>query len=195
MTLTQPGAGPDTGNLDAAAVARVRAGDTEALRELYDRYGRMAYAIAYRVVHDAAIAEECVQDVFLDLWRHASRYDEARGRLSTWLCSIARNRAIDAVRARDRRALPSERVEPPGEEPDSAALVLRADEAIRVAEALAGLPPAQLEVVQLAYFDGLSRSEIATRLEVPLGTVKSRMRLALERLRGIANEFRDEETP
>jgi len=183
----------DAAALDATAVSRVGAGDVDALRELYARYGRMIYAIAYRVVRDAHTAEECVQDVFVELWRHAQRYDARRGLVSTWLCTIARNRAIDAARSRERRAVPSWYVEPPGHSDDTAALVTRADEAVRVAEAMAALPAAQLEVVQLAYFEGLTQNEIAQRLGIALGTVKSRMRLALDRLRGLADEFRTED--
>jgi len=188
---TQPG--QDAAVLDATAVARVVAGDADALRELYARYGRMIYAIAYRVVGDAHTAEECVQDVFVELWRHAARYDARRGRLSTWLCTIARNRAIDAARSRERRAVPSEYIEPEGHSADTAQLVTSAEEAVRVAEAMAALPGPQLEVLQLAYFDGLSQSEIAQRLEIPLGTVKSRMRVAIDRLRSVGDEFRSED--
>jgi RNA polymerase sigma-70 factor (ECF subfamily) len=184
---------PDSGALDATAVSRVVVGDSEALRELYDRYGRMTYAIAYRVLGDDHTAEECVQDVFVELWRHASRYDPRRGRVSTWLCTITRNRAIDAARARERRAIPSENVEPSGYAADTAELVTRADEAVRVAEAMASLPPVQLEVVQLAHFEGFTQSEIAQRLGIPLGTVKSRMRGALDRLRSVADELRPED--
>ena len=191
VTQTEPGL--DNGALDATALSRVAAGDGEALRELYGRYGRMIHAIAYRVLRDGPAAEECVQDVFVELWRHAGRYDARRARVSTWLCTIARNRAIDAARARERRPIPTEEIEPAGQAEDAADLVAAADEAVRVADALAALPPLQLETVQLAYFDGLSYSEIAERLQIPLGTVKSRMRLALDRLRNVAEEFRNEE--
>ena len=190
VTQTEPGL--DYGALDAEAVARVAAGDGEALRELYARYGRLIYAIAYRVLRDGAAAEECVQDVFVELWRHAARYDAQRARFSTWLCTIGRNRAIDAARSRERWPIPTEEVEPAERAADAAELVAAADQALRVAEALATLPPLQLEAVQLAYFDDLSYSEIAERLQIPLGTVKSRMRLALARLREVAEEFRPE---
>jgi RNA polymerase sigma-70 factor (ECF subfamily) len=171
---------------DAAQLAAVASGSTEAFRAVYDRYGRMVYSIAFRILQDSQLAEECVQDVFVEVWRHAKRYDPTRARPSTWICAIARNRALDAVRSRGRRPVPQADVELPGTSPDSVDVLAAADEAVHVAEAMATLQPAQLEVLQLAYFDGLSHSEIAARLALPLGTVKSRLRLALDRLRPLA---------
>jgi len=191
--LTETYPDPDTGLQDAEAVARIATGDAEALRGLYARYGRMTYSIAYRVVGDPGTAEECVQDVFTELWRHASRYDARRGRVSTWLGTIARNRAIDATRSQQRRAVPSDEPGPDGPADDTADLVAIGDRAVQVADALAALPPPLLEVVQLAYFDELTQSEIAERLRVPLGTIKSRMRAALERLRPVADALRGED--
>lgn len=171
---------------DAAQLAEVASGSTEAFRAVYDRYGRMVYSIAFRILQDSQLAEECVQDVFVEVWRHAKRYDATRARPSTWICAIARNRALDAVRSRGRRPVPQADVELSGTSPDSVDVLAAADEAVHVAEAMATLQPAQLEVLQLAYFDGLSHSEIAARLALPLGTVKSRLRLALDRLRPLA---------
>jgi RNA polymerase sigma-70 factor (ECF subfamily) len=190
--VTENGQRAEADRLDAAAMTRVAAGDTDALRALYDRYGRMAYAIAYRIVGESQLAEECVQDVFVQVWKNAGRYDPARALLSTWLCAIARNRALDAVRSRQRRPLPFAEVEPDGSAPDAADIVVAADDAVRVAEAMAELPPAQLEVLQLAHFDGLSHAEIAERLQLPLGTVKGRMRLALDRMRNLARDLAPE---
>jgi RNA polymerase sigma-70 factor, ECF subfamily len=181
--------GQEAADLDSALVRAVAEGDLEAFRALYDRYGRMVNAIAYRVVNDKQLAEECVQDVFVELWRSARRFDPTRARASTWLCAIARNRALDAVRSRGRRPVPQADVEPAGSSPDTAELVAAADQAVHVAEVMATLNPAQLEVVQLAYFDGLSHSEIATSLGLPMGTVKSRLRLALDRLRPLAEQL------
>lgn len=181
--------GGEAAALDAALVRAVADGDREAFRALYDRYGRMVLAIAFRVVNDKHLAEECVQDVFVELWRHARRFDPSRARASTWLYAIARNRALDAVRSRGRRPVPQAEVEPTGSSADTVELVAAADEAVHVAEVMATLNPAQLEVVQLAYFDGLSHGEIATRLGLPLGTVKSRLRLALDRLRPLAEQL------
>ena len=170
---------------DAAAVARVADGDADALRQLYDRYGRIVYGMTYRLTKDAQLAEEATQDTFVTVWRRAGTYDPERAKLTTWLFVIARNRAIELVRARARRPEPHEDVEPSGEEADVAEQVALADDAELVARALAELPENQLEVIRLAYFDGLSHGEIAERLGQPLGTVKSRIRLALNRLRGL----------
>jgi RNA polymerase sigma-70 factor, ECF subfamily len=167
---------------DAVAVERVAGGDTAALRELYDRYGRIVYGMTYRVTKDAQLAEEATQDTFVTLWRRAGTYDPERAKLTTWLFVIARNRAIELVRARTRAPEPQEDVEPVGEESDPADLVVLAE---RIARALAELPESQFEVIKLAYFEGLSHGEIAERLAEPLGTVKSRIRLGLNRLRGI----------
>jgi RNA polymerase sigma-70 factor (ECF subfamily) len=175
---------PSEPSPDDAAVARLRAGDASALEELYDRYGRLAYSLAYRITGEAQLAEECAQDTFLQLWRRASDFDVRRGSLPTWLFAIARNRAIELVRRRARTPEPAAEVDP-GVDPaaDPAEVVAAADESQRLAAAMAGLPAEQLEVLQLAYFDGLSQTEIAERVGVPLGTVKGRVRLALERLR------------
>lgn len=170
---------------DAAAIRAVAGGDQGALRGLYDRYGRMIHSIALRITADAHMAEECTQDVFMALWRNARSFDPSRARASTWLCAIARNRALDAAQAASRRPTPHDDVPETGFAPDTADLVAEADRAVLVADAMAKLPPSQLDVLQLAYFDGLSQSEIATRLGVPLGTVKSRMRLAMNRMRDV----------
>jgi RNA polymerase sigma-70 factor, ECF subfamily len=170
---------------DAAAVARVANGDAEALRQLYDRHGRIVYGLTYRLTKDAQLAEEATQDTFVTLWRRAATYDPERAKVTTWLFVIARNRAIELVRSRMRAPEPHEDVEPAGEEADPAELVLLGDDAERIARAVAELPESQLEVIRLAYFDGLSHAEIAERLEQPLGTVKSRIRLGLDRLRAL----------
>jgi RNA polymerase sigma-70 factor, ECF subfamily len=175
----------DLVDADAAAVARVADGDTEALRELYDRYGRIVYGMTYRVTKDAQLAEEATQDTFVTLWRRAGGYDPDRAKLTTWLFVIARNRAIELVRARTRSPEPQEDIEPAGEDLDPADLVALGDDAERIARALAELPESQFEVIKLAYFDGLSHGEIADRLQEPLGTVKSRIRLGLNRLRAL----------
>ena len=159
------------------------------MRELYDRYGRIVYAVAYRVAGDAQLAEECTQDVFVRVWRRAGDFDPARAKVSTWLFAIARNRAIELWRSSARRTARDVEREREAGAPDPAELTARADEALRVADAMAALPAEQHEALQLAYFEDLSQAEIADRLGLPLGTVKSRIRLALERLRGLADEF------
>lgn len=179
----------DPAEADVASLAAIAEGDQGALGALYERYGRLVHSIAYRITRDTQAAEECTQDTFLSAWRSARSFDPARSKPATWLCAIARNRALDAVRAHGRRPVPSDSVPEVGSEPDTADVVADADLAVQVAQAMAKLPPAQFDVLQLAYFDGLSQTEIAQKLEVPLGTVKSRMRLALERMRVVAGEL------
>jgi RNA polymerase sigma-70 factor (ECF subfamily) len=173
---------------DRAALARVAAGELEALEILYDRYRAMAYAIALRITGDRTAAEDVLQEAFLGAWRHAERYVDGRGSVKTWLLSIVHHRAIDAVR---RRRPTSELPEPEAPGAPPAALVLpdvfaevagRLD-ADAVRRALATLPDLQREAIELAYFGGLSQSEVATRTGAPLGTVKSRMRLGLLSMR------------
>jgi RNA polymerase sigma-70 factor (ECF subfamily) len=179
----------DKAAIDAAAVARVAGGDAVALRELYDRYGRIVYSFAHRFTHDATLSEECVQDVFVALWRRAGDFDPTRAKLTTWLFVVARNRAIELGRQKSRRPELRDDVEPIGLAPDPQEVVAAADEAQRVAEVMAELPEDQLAVLRLSYFEGLSHAEIAEMIGIPLGTVKGRMRLALERLRSLADTY------
>lgn len=175
---------------DIELVQRVAARDADALRPLYDRYGSMVYGLAYRVVGDRQLAEDCTQEVFVSLWRSAPRFDPARARLSTWLFAITRNTAVDTVRRRMSRPVELlEEDQRADESPDTADLVATADQSERVAAAMAELPGPQLEALALAYFEGLSHAEIAERLDVPLGTVKGRIRLALDRLRTLAPRY------
>ena len=181
--------GDDKAATDAVAVARVAGGDAVALRELYERYGRLIYSFAYRLTNDATLSEECVQDVFVALWRRAADFDPTRAKLTTWLFVVARNRAIELGRQKARRPELRDDLEPAGSSPDPADLIAVADESQRVAEAMAELPEDQSAVLRLSYFDGLSHSEIAEVIGIPLGTVKGRMRLALERLRSLATTY------
>jgi RNA polymerase sigma-70 factor (ECF subfamily) len=168
----------------------VGAGDTDALRQLYDRYGSIVFGMVFRLLGDRQSAEECTQDVFVAIWRSAGRYEAERGSVSAWMISIARNRVIDLARARaSRPSTPVGEVHGGGDAPDSAELAVRADTSRRVASALAELPSTQREALTLAYFHGLSHSEIAERLGVPLGTVKGRIRLALDALRKLAPAY------
>ncbi|HEY1480298.1 MAG TPA: sigma-70 family RNA polymerase sigma factor [Gaiellales bacterium] len=172
---------------DAGAMAAVAAGDQEALRRLYERYGRLAHSIAYRISGDPAVAEECTQDTFVTLWRRADSFDPSRGQLSTWLVAIARNLALTAVRRR-RTTVELDLDGQAGTDRAPDELIAAADAAAHVAEAMSSLPEPQLAVLQLAYFEGLSQSEIAERLGLPLGTVKGRVRLALERMRVLVHD-------
>lgn len=175
---------------DVELVQLVAADDTDALRVLYERYGSIVFGMAQRLLGDRQLAEECTQDVFVALWRSAAKYEPGRAQVSTWLIGIAKYRAIDLVRRRAARpADPYAEIWQGDESPDSAELVAAGDQAQRVAAAVAQLPPPQREALTLAYFDGLSHSEIAERLAVPLGTIKGRIRAALDRLRELAPEF------
>jgi RNA polymerase sigma-70 factor (ECF subfamily) len=171
---------------DEALLAQLQGRDEAALGVLYDRHGRLAFSLAYRIVGDPETAEEVVQEAFLTVWRRAETYRPERGAVRSWLLTVVRNRAIDAVRGRAATTptvpvddLPLVALDSPEAE------AIRAVEGRVVREALAELPPEQREVVELAYFGGLSYPEVAERTGVPLGTVKSRMRLALERLRAL----------
>jgi RNA polymerase sigma factor (sigma-70 family) len=171
---------------DRAVLARVSAGELNALDELYERYRTMAYSIAYRITGDATLAEDVVQEAFLGAWRNAARYVEGRGSVKTWLLSIVHHRSVDAVRRRrpttelpEREDLPPAALTLPDIWPEVAGNLDRE----AVLGALAGITTVQREAIELAYFGGLTQQEIAERTGTPLGTVKSRMRLGLLSLR------------
>jgi RNA polymerase sigma factor (sigma-70 family) len=173
---------------DDAVLALLARSDESALAELYDRYGRPAYGLALRVLRDATLAQDAVQDAFLTAWRTAASFDPGRGSASTWLLTLVHRRAVDVVRREERR-----RADPiddapvgSGEGTDETAAVREQRRAVQAA--LAQLPPDQREALELAYYGGLSQSELAERLAVPLGTVKSRMFAALSRLRELLED-------
>jgi RNA polymerase sigma-70 factor (ECF subfamily) len=177
-----------TGPTDEQLLAGLAAGRLEALDALYERYKTMAYGIARRITADDALAEDVVQDAFLGAWRGADRYVAGRGSVKTWLLSIVHHRAIDAVRRRRQTTeLPAEEdgkaTPAPLTNPDVWGEVSAGIDREQVNAAVSTLPDAQREALELAYWAGLSQSEIADRLGVPLGTVKSRVRLALVALR------------
>jgi len=161
----------------------MRGGSEAALEALYARYGGLVFTLALRVVGDRELAREVLQDTFLRCWDGRETYDSRRGRVAWWLMGIARNRAIDLLRSRPHQARLREQgplLDRPGDEADPAGLAgLRQ----AVAAGLAALPPEQRQAIELAYYAGLTQSEIARELDQPLGTVKSRMRQALDRLR------------
>lgn len=179
----------DNSRVDADLVRRVASGDADALRLLYERYSRLVYSYAHRVTGDQTLSDETTQDTFLTLWRRAATFDPTRAKLSTWLFVVARNRAIELGRQKSRRPELRDDLEPLGSAPDTSDLVASTDASQRVAEAMAELPEEQFEVVRLSYFDGLSHAEIAEVIGIPLGTVKGRMRLALERLRDLVETY------
>jgi RNA polymerase sigma-70 factor, ECF subfamily len=163
--------------------------DPAAFEVFYDRHGGAAFSLAYRIVGERAAAEDVTQEAFISIWRSGARFDKARGSVRSWTLSIVRNRAIDALRSKagkapkltfDDDAILEAR--PSEEFTDDEAL--RRETAEEVRGALGGLPSDQSKVIELAYFAGFSQSEIAAVLGIPLGTVKGRMRLGLEKIRG-----------
>jgi RNA polymerase sigma-70 factor (ECF subfamily) len=180
------GTGPDVDRTDRETMDRLAGGDLGALERLYDQYGAMSFSIAYRITGDRASAEDVVQEAFLGAWRNAARYADARGSVRTWLLSIVHHRAIDAVRRRRPTAeLPEAegRVPEPLVMPDTWTEISASLDRDTVRAALDTLPAVQRNAIELAYFGGLTQSQIAARTGVPLGTVKGRMRLGLDGLR------------
>ena len=171
-------------------------GDVEALRRLYDAHARRAMAIAMRVLRSEPEAEDVVQETFLELWRRAEQFDTQRGGAAAWVVTIARSRAIDRLRSTGTtsRAIEtaSGNLTPAAEALPSEQAERRRDEA-RVAQALGALPAEQRHTIELAYFEGLSQSEIAARTGSPLGTVKMRVKLALGKLERLLKPNRKEE--
>jgi RNA polymerase sigma-70 factor (ECF subfamily) len=175
---------------DEELMQRLADRDLVAFRALYDRYGNLVYSAALRVVRDAQIAEDMVQEIFLRIWRKPESYVAQRGRFATWLTSVTRNRAVDEIRARGRRfrhetASPEEqeRELPASEQNDPALTAELSDQRRLILAALAQIPSEQREIIELAYFGGLTQQEIAERLSQPLGTVKTRIRLGMQKLR------------
>lgn len=171
-------------------LGQVVQGREEALAALYDETHRLVYSLVYRILGEAGAAEEVTLDVYWQVWQQAARYDAQRGSFLTWLLTIARSRAIDRLRASRTAQQQTDQLDltTPGPQPESAASGLdeRAFDSERrhkLRQALVLLPPEQRETIELAYFWGFSQSEIAARLNLPLGTVKTRVRLGLVKLR------------
>ncbi len=173
---------------DEALVLLAARSEESALAELYDRYGRVAYGLALRVVRDQALAEDAVQEAFLAVWRTAARFVPERGKASTWIFTLVHRRAVDIVRREQRRRSESlDRAPEPAVEgvDEDAWLRLQRE---RVQAALRTLPDGQREALELAYYGGFSQSELAERLGQPLGTIKSRMFAGLARMRELLGE-------
>lgn len=165
-------------------------GDQDALLTLHQRYVNLVYSMAWRVLQDVGLAEEVTQDIFLKLWSKGHQYDPARGRFSSWLLSVTRFAAIDRLRREGRQPRQAEIAT--GDQDETAALegLLPTDHAAwergqHLRLVLAQLPPDQRQIIELAYFGGLTHSELAEQLGLPLGTVKGRLRLGLEKLRSL----------
>lgn len=184
---------------DEALVALVARGDEAALAELYDRVGGVAYGIAYRVLRDERLAEDAVQEGFLAVWRSAAAYRAERAAARTWIVTLVHRRAVDLVRREERRRADpldlvprQEPADPAGSAEDEAWLGFERE---RVQKALRLLPDAQREAIELSYYGGYSQSELAERLGLPLGTIKSRMFAGLARLREVLDEAEGSWTP
>ena len=165
----------------------VQAGRPEAFEVIYDRHVGAAFSLAYRMAGRTALAEDIVQDAFLSIWRARARYERERGSMRTWVLGIVHHRAVDALRravVHDRRRGGDDEVAARHEAPERLeAEVVRREEARSVRAALEGLPAEQAKVIELAYYGGFTHTEIAGMLEEPIGTVKGRMRLGLEKMR------------
>jgi RNA polymerase sigma-70 factor, ECF subfamily len=173
---------------DEAVVALVARSDEDALGELYDRFGRVAYGLALRVLRDEKLAEDAVQEAFLTAWRNADRFMPERAKASTWLLTFVHRRAVDLVRREDRRRaerLPDGHSAAQESAEDNAWLRFERE---RVQAALKQLPDQQREALELAYYGGFTQSELAERLGQPVGTIKSRMFAGLARLRELLAE-------
>ena len=170
---------------DEELVQRCAAGDRMALGALYDRYGILVFSLVVRILGEGMAAEEVTQDAFLSVWRRGADYSPQRGRVLPWLLTIARNRAVDELR---RRRVTSTHVELPDELALQSGLEDVALSRIQIRRALAELPAAQRQALELAYYNGMTQQEIAEFLQTPLGTIKTRMRLGLQRLRTALDE-------
>ncbi|GBF04073.1 ECF subfamily RNA polymerase sigma-24 factor [Deinococcus aerius] len=162
---------------DEALIRAMAAGQEEALRELHRRHARLLYSLGHRMLRQRDDVESCVQDAFMNAWRHAARFDPSRASVKTWLVSIAHHRFLQELRDRPDVALELEEWDAPVQAPDPTDRIL-ATRAVQV------LDKAQRELVELAYYRGYSHSELAALTGLPIGTVKSRLRAALERMRG-----------
>lgn len=183
---------------DEALLARMADGEPQSLGALFDRYGGIAFGVAYRMLSDRTLAEDVVQESFLSAWRHASSFDAGRGSVRAWLLTTVRNRCVDLLRGPRRELKLEESVEAILSERVAADdvwdEVARVLDAADVRRALDQLPEEQRLTVNLAFFGGLTHAQIAAQMRVPLGTVKGRMRLALEKLREALVGMSDPET-
>ena len=168
---------------DLALVTAIRSGDQGAMAALYDRYSSIVYSVALRVLQDTGAAEDVLQDIFMQLWRNPGSFDASRGNMAAWLAVIARNRAIDVLRRR--RPLDDIEEIAVSVEPDMASDAERARAMEKIRGALDTMPAPQRSALELAYFEGLTHTEIAEKTGEPLGTIKTRIRTGLLSLRRV----------
>ncbi len=201
--LVPPPSYADEGMDDLALIGRIAAGSESALSTLYDRWHGVVSALADRILADADEADDVVEETFWQAWRNAGRFDASRGSVQTWLLTIARTRSLDRLRARRRRREQSADADGPDSSPSIASLAAdpaadastgaeQGEQRKFVRAALAELPAEQRTTLELAYFGGLSQSEIAARMHEPLGTVKTRTRMALQKLRDALAVLRED---
>jgi RNA polymerase sigma-70 factor (ECF subfamily) len=187
MTLVPLLLALEFGETDPDLAARIKRRDPQAMADLYDRYGRLAYSLILRIVRDREMAEDLVQETFLRVWTRAQAFDSKRGALGPWLLAVARNRAIDYIRSADGRMARSTfeivEMENPALFANLEKEVTTSDQARRIHQALGKLNPNQRTVIELAYFEGLSQTEMAEKIGQPLGTIKTWVRTALKNLR------------
>lgn len=182
----------DSTPTDAQLIRLVARNESWALAEIYNRYARLVFSLALKILNDRSSAEEVVQEVFVKVWRRARDYQDDRGKFSSWLTGIAHHHAIDELRRR--------RVRPSAAGDESAAAEVMDDgpapmdravqslEHSRIVDALCAIPPEQRRAIEMAYFDGFTQQEIADRLGEPLGTIKTRMRLGMQKLKTLLDE-------
>jgi RNA polymerase sigma-70 factor (ECF subfamily) len=187
MTLVPLLLALEFGETDPDLAGRIKRRDPQAMADLYDRYGRLAYSVILRIVRDREMAEDLVQETFLRVWTRVQAFDSERGALGPWLLAVARNRAIDYIRSADgrmaRSAFEIVEMENPALFANLEKEIVTSDQARRIREALGKLNPNQRTVIELAYFEGLSQTEMAQKMGQPLGTIKTWVRTALKNLR------------
>ena len=174
---------------DDQLIAALRKGDGWAMTALYDRYARLVFSLALRILNDRSAAEETVQEVFVKVWRRSKEFDATRGKFSSWLSGIAHNHAIDELRRRRVRPSASEdedaMAEVVSDGPAPLELALQSLEHRRIVDALEQIPAEQRQPIEMAYFEGFTQQEISDRLKEPLGTIKTRMRLGMQKLKSL----------
>jgi len=180
---SSPSAAPNATTSDLGLVTAIRSGDQGAMAALYDRYSSIVYSVSLRVLQDTGAAEDVLQDIFMQLWRNPGAFDASRGNMAAWLAVIARHRAIDALR----RRRPENDIEDVivSVEPDLASEADRSRTMDKVRGALQTMPSLQRSALEMAYFEGLTHSEIAEKTGEPLGTIKTRIRTGLTSLRRV----------